>query len=32
MFWWSGLTKLWDLPGTQAEMTHFGLSWCYALS
>jgi uncharacterized membrane protein YphA (DoxX/SURF4 family) len=34
MFWWSGLTKLWDLPGTQAEMAHFGLNppWLFALA
>jgi transmembrane protein len=25
MFWWSALTKLWDLPGARAEMAHFGL-------
>lgn len=32
MFWWSGLTKLWDLQGTQAEMAHFGLNppWLFA--
>ncbi len=34
MFWWSGLTKLWDLPGAQAEMAHFGLNppWLFALA
>jgi uncharacterized membrane protein YphA (DoxX/SURF4 family) len=34
MFWWSGLTKLWDLSGTQAEMAHFGLNppWLFALA
>lgn len=26
MFWWSGVTKLWDLQGAQAEMAHFGLN------
>jgi len=32
MFWWSGFTKLWDFPGTQAEMAHFGLNppWIFA--
>lgn len=34
MFWWSGLTKLWDFAGTQAEMAHFGLNppWFFALA
>jgi len=34
MFWWSGFTKLWDFPGTQAEMAHFGLNppWLFALA
>ena len=26
VFWWSGLTKLWDFAGAQAEMAHFGLN------
>jgi uncharacterized membrane protein YphA (DoxX/SURF4 family) len=26
VFWWSGLVKLIDLAGTQAEMAHFGLN------
>lgn len=26
MFWWSGLTKLWDFPGAKTEMVHFGLN------
>jgi uncharacterized membrane protein YphA (DoxX/SURF4 family) len=32
MFWWSGLTKLADLQGTQIEMAHFGLKppWLFA--
>src|SRR5882762_1144560 len=25
VFWWSGLTKLWDFTGAQGEMAHFGL-------
>src|SRR5262245_50150779 len=25
IYWWSGLTKLWDFEAAQAEMTHFGL-------
>lgn len=25
MFWWSGITKLWDFAGARAEMAHFGL-------
>ena len=25
IYWWSGLTKLWDFGGAQAEMAHFGL-------
>ena len=34
MLWWSGLTKLLVLPGTQAEMAHFGLNppWFFALA
>ncbi len=33
MFWWSAITKLWDLPATEAEMAHFGLNppWLFAL-
>jgi len=26
VFWWSGLTKLWDFAGAQGEMAHFGLN------
>jgi transmembrane protein len=26
VFWWSGVTKLWDFAGAQAEMTQFGLN------
>jgi len=26
IYWWSGLTKLWDFPQAQAEMAHFGLN------
>src|SRR2546423_12515968 len=25
VFWWSGVTKLWDFAGAQAEMAHFGV-------
>ena len=25
MFWWSGLTKLWDFSSARAEMLNFGL-------
>lgn len=33
MFWWSGLTKLWDFSGTLAEMAHFrlGPTWFFAV-
>ncbi|HKA57466.1 MAG TPA: DoxX family protein [Gemmatimonadales bacterium] len=32
MFWWSGLTKLFDFAGAQGEMAHFGLNppWFFA--
>jgi transmembrane protein len=32
MFWWSGLTKLWNFAGAQGEMAHFGLNppWFFA--
>jgi transmembrane protein len=32
-FWWSGITKLWDFSGAQAETAHFGLNppWFFAL-
>jgi transmembrane protein len=32
VFWWSGLTKLGDFPGTLAEMAHFKLEppWLFA--
>jgi transmembrane protein len=26
VFWWSGLTKLWDFTGAQEEMVQFGLN------
>jgi len=26
MYWWSGLVKLFDFTGAQAEMAHFGLN------
>lgn len=26
VFWWSGLSKLWDFQGAIAEMKHFGLA------
>src|SRR5262245_25959733 len=34
MLWWSGLTKLFNFAGAQAEMAHFGLNppWFFAVA